>query len=148
MEGYHLYRNGFKYSYQQNEDNDLKHLYEDYVQHSDLDLMIDEYLEKPENEMDFWYIKNLDILQAFSEKFPSLFRRISSPLLGKMMSERGFETMKRGRKKTTCYVISSKSKILGLIDTELDSYGFNNEYDKLKEKVKFINDNKDHPVLL
>ncbi len=154
MEAYWLYKNGYQYSYQRSDIEELRHLYENYVQRNDLDLLIDEYFEKPKDDNDVWYVTNLDILTGFQEKYPNLSRKINSVLIGKMLSERGFETVKKGRKKLTCYVVSAKSKILWLMNINMESVKINSSAGKESSTIMrirqqfennniYINRNKD-----
>ena len=115
MEAYHLYVSGYKYSYQREDMELLKQLHEDYQQQSDVDLLIDEYIIHPETIGDIFYISNLDIVIALSNKYPQFNKRINIPTIGKLMNERGFVTVRKGERRTTCYQISGKSKIMDLL---------------------------------
>ena len=64
MEAYHLYADGFKYSYQQEDNKLLAQLNQEYIQKSDVDLVLDEYLELPVNDNDVYEISNLDLVHA------------------------------------------------------------------------------------
>ena len=125
MEAYRLFLNGFQYQYDASEIGELEHLYRDYVQHSDIDLILDEYLVFPSEGKDVFYVTNLDLIQTLSDAFPFLARRINAPLLGKMMSERGYETYKWGKQKITCYIISMDSKILEKLNSNATSFEIN-----------------------
>lgn len=119
MEAYHLYQNGFRYSYQAEEKTMLKHLYGDYLQKSDIDLILDDYIEAPENDNDRYFISTLDITTTLITHFPLFNKRIYGVTIGKLMNDRGFVTQRRGRNKTTGYEISRKSKILGILTPDI-----------------------------
>ncbi len=138
MEAYWLYQNGFQYSYQRGDIEELQHLYKGYVQQSDLDLLLDEYFEKPENAKDVWYVTNMDIVTGLQEKYPSLARKINAVAIGKMLSERGFEVAKKGRKKLTCYAVSANSKILYLMDNDMESSEINSPKGKIEETLAMV----------
>jgi hypothetical protein len=125
MEAYHLFANGFKYSYQFEDQNLLRQLYEDYLQKSDVDLIIDEYLQHPITIADVFYITNLDIVTSLTQEFPMSGKRINVPSIGKLMNERGFDSARRGMNRTTCYAISRSSRIMALIYCESQSWRLN-----------------------
>ncbi|MGD0581491.1 MAG: VapE domain-containing protein [Bacteroidales bacterium] len=125
MEAYHLFANGFKYSYQYEDQNLLRQLYEDYLQKSDVDLIIDEYLQHPLTIADVFYITNLDIVISLTQEFPMSGKRINVPSIGKLMNERGFDSARRGMNRTTCYAISRSSRIMALIYCESQSWRLN-----------------------
>lgn len=125
MEAYNLYANGFKYSYQHEDMELLKQIYTEYVQKSDVDLIMEEYIQKPETIGDIFYITNLDIVTSLSNKFPIFNKRINVPTIGKLMSEHGYDSQRKGKNKTTCYDISKKSLILQSLDTDSQSWRLN-----------------------
>ncbi len=127
MEAYHLFANGFKYSYQYEDQNLLRQLYEDYLQKSDVDLIIDEYLQHPITIADVFYITNLDIVTSLTKEFPMSGKRINVPSIGKLMNEHGFDSARRGMNRTTCYAISRSSRIMALIYNESQSWRLNSE---------------------
>jgi predicted P-loop ATPase len=112
MEAYNLYKEGFFYSYQPGEMDMLKKIYDDYVQKSDVDLVLDEYLQKPENKDDSFLLTNLDLLTTLTFMFPYFSKRINVLTIGKLMAERGYQTKREGITRTTCYYISKKSMII------------------------------------
>jgi hypothetical protein len=122
MEAYHLFADGFKYSFQHEDLHLLKHLYEDYIQKSDVDLILDEYLQQPEVESDRFPISNLDLVSSLANKFPQFSKRINVPVIGKLMNERGYVTVRKGKNRISCYIISKHSKILGLLDNNAQTW--------------------------
>lgn len=125
MEAYHLYANGFQYSFQHTDRASLVKLYDDYVQKSDVDLIIDEYVQIPETVGDVFYITNLDSVTALIRKYPEYSKRINVPTVGKLMAERGFESVRKGKNRTTCYCISRNSRIVQLIGDDTQSWQIN-----------------------
>ena len=115
MEAYNLYINGFHYSYQHSDKIILQELYDDYVVKSDVDMILDEYLQLPVDEADSFLISNLDLVSTLLHKFPFFSKRINVPTIGKLMAERGFETRRNGKKKITCYAISKKSLVISYL---------------------------------
>jgi hypothetical protein len=122
MEAYHLLVNGFPYSYQQDNKQELKHLYSDYVQYSDVDLILDEYVEKPETVGETFLITNLDLVNALLGKFPHASKRINILVIGKLMAEIGYDTIRKGKKRVTCYCISKSSRIVQSIGDDTQSW--------------------------
>jgi predicted P-loop ATPase len=127
MEAYHLFANGFKYSFQHEDLSLLKQLYEDYVQKSDVDLIVDEYLQHPITIADVFYITNLDIVTLLTKEFPMSWKRINVPSIAKLMNVRGFDSARRGINRTTCYAISRSSRIMTLIFNDSQSWRLNIE---------------------
>jgi hypothetical protein len=122
MEAYRLFENGFCYSYQRQDKKLLESLYADYIQKSDVDLILDEYLLLPETQDDMFSITNLDLVNSLSTRFPAFSKRLNVPTIGKMMAERGFETARKGPNRLSCYVISKHSKVLELLENDSQSW--------------------------
>jgi hypothetical protein len=125
IEAYNLYKDGFEYSYQREDMITLKQLYDDYVQKSDVDLILDEYINKPNDSTDLYYISNLDIVMCLTNRFPMFGKRINIVTIGKQMAERGFETTRRGEKRKSCYAVSKDSIILHYLDNDSQSWRIN-----------------------
>jgi hypothetical protein len=125
MEAYNLYTNGFQYSYQKNDMKYLKHLYNDYIQKSDVELILDEFIQPAETIGDTFFITNLDIVTTLTFKYPYFARRINVPTIGKLMNERGYETIRKGKKGITCYVISKTSVIINFLESTTQSISLN-----------------------
>lgn len=125
MEAYHLYASGFQYSYQREDMMQLKNLYEDYVQKSDVDLILDEYVQQPQTIGEIFYISNLDVVTSLANKFPHFSKRINVPTIGKIMAERGFDSVRKENNRTTCYIISKNSRILLLLGDDTQSWLIN-----------------------
>jgi hypothetical protein len=122
MEAYHLFEGGFSYSYQRQDKELLKTLYTDYIQKSDVDLILDEYVMLPETDDDKFSITNLDLVNSLSTRFPAFSKRLNVPTIGKMMAERGFERTRKGKPRLSCYVISKHSKVLELLDNDSQTW--------------------------
>lgn len=125
MEAFHLFANGFQYSYQHTDRASLVKLYDDYIQKSDVDLIMDEYVQHPETIGDVFYITNLDCVTALIRKFSEYSKRINVPMVGKIMAEKGFESLRKGKNRTTCYCISKSSRIVQLIGDDTQSWRIN-----------------------
>ena len=126
MEAYNLFKEGFKYSYQKEDMGMLKHLYEDYIQKTDVDLILDDYIKKPIDGEDEYYITNLDMVTKLSQEFPYASKRLNVPMIGKMMNERGLKSVRKGKRRSSCYIISKLSLIKTLLDEETISWRINN----------------------
>jgi len=122
MEAYHLFADGFKYSFQHEDLHLLKQLYEDYIQKSDVDLILDEFLQPPETDSDIFHITNLDLVSTLIKEFPQFSKRINVPTVGKLMNEKGYETIRKGKKRISCYIISKNSRILELLDNNAQTW--------------------------
>jgi len=125
MEAYNLLVNGFPYSYQQDNKQELRHIYADYIQYSDIDLIFDEYVQKPDTVGDTFLITNLDLVNALLCRFPHASKRINVLVIGKLMAENGFETIRKGKKRVTCYCISKTSRIVQSIGDDTQSWRLN-----------------------
>ncbi|MDD2307803.1 MAG: VapE family protein [Prolixibacteraceae bacterium] len=125
MEAYNLFMKGYQYSYQYSDKPLLVELYQDYMQQSDIDLILDEYVDLPSGIGDFYYVTNLDIVTYLTKIFPNSSKRINVPTIGKQMAERGFKTIRKGSKKMSCYQISSFSKIIRVLDDYAQSHQIN-----------------------
>ncbi len=115
MEAYQLYKSGFKYSYQFEDKNPLNHLYEDYVQKTDVDMVLDEQVLLPGSEEDIHHISVLDLVTILGNLYPQFNKRINVINLGKLLNNRGYNSIRKGKNKTTYYEISKASKIVNLI---------------------------------
>lgn len=127
MDAYNLYKSGFEYQHVMEDTPLLKKLDRDYIQQSDIDLILDEYVTKPANEQDIYYITNLDLVTYLVKEFPQFAKRINVPTIGKQMAERGFNSVRKTQKKITCYEISSVSKVRLLLGTSAFSYDLNRD---------------------
>jgi len=125
MEAYHLYANGFSYSFQEDNKSELFHLFADYIQYSDVDLIFDEYVQKPETVGDNFLVTNLDLVSSLLGKFSYASKRINVLVIGKLMAENGFETIRKGKKRVTCYCISKSSRIVQSIGDDTQSWRLN-----------------------
>ncbi len=124
MEAYYFFESGFHYSYERKDSELLKALFADYVQVSDVELVLDEYLEKPEAKDDIFHISALDLAATLSEKFPAFSKRINLPTIGKIMAENGYEAIRKGKTRITCYQISKNSRIVTLLPDNAQSWRF------------------------
>ena len=142
IEAFHLFESGFNYSYQRGEDDEMRHLYEAYVQKSDLEDAIDTIVQKPTNE-NVWLITNWDILICLQQKYPSLGKKINSPSIGKLMQEKGFKSVRKksSGQKFTCYEIALNSKVVDSQTLNSQSFNLNDSENPLvavkKEKIEF-----------
>ncbi|AHW61444.1 Bifunctional DNA primase/polymerase, N-terminal [Draconibacterium orientale] len=125
MEAYHLYSGGFRYSYQRDDMVLLKQIYDDYVQKSDVDLLLDEYIMLPETIGDIYYISTLDIVLSLTRNFPQFSKRINVVSIGKQMVERNFNSVRKGSNRTSGYEINRKSKILQILGNDSESWRLN-----------------------
>lgn len=116
MEAYHLYKSGFKYSYQKSDKEGLEHLYQDYIQKSDVELILDEYLDLPTNKEDEQFISTLTLVSKLCELYPQFEKRINPVTVGKLLNDKGYKSTRSGTKKISGFIISRLSKIL--IQTE------------------------------
>ncbi len=125
MEAYRLFKNGFKYSYEYTDDKMLEELYSDYRQVSDLDLIFDECIEAPSDGKDVFNITCLDLLQTLNKGYGSLSRMINSKSIGNMMVDLKIDRVRLGKKKSTCYCISSESSIIKELPRNALSWSLN-----------------------
>jgi hypothetical protein len=137
MEAYDLYTKGHQYSFQKGDNEGLQHLYQDYVQKSDLDIIVDEYVLTPYDNDDEFFITNLDLITTFNKEFGHNSKKLSNVILGKMMAERGIKSKRQGNNRVTSYMISQHSKILQLLDHNCHSWNLNTDSisDYLSKKI-------------
>lgn len=121
MEAYWLFESGFKYSYQREDMELLKRLDEDYLQKSDVDLVFEDVFDLPESDTDQYHITVLDAVNTLSFNYPQFSKRINVVVLGKLMAENGYRTVRKGKKKTTYFVISNGSKIIPMLNSDSQS---------------------------
>lgn len=119
MEAYHLYESGFKYSYQASEKTQLDALYIDYIQKSDVELMLEEQLELPKTEQETEFMSTIKIVSLLAQKYPQFVRRINPITVGKLMNDRGFRSTRQGVQRISGYLISCRSQIK-LLDPNTD----------------------------
>ena len=87
--------------------------------------MFEEYVEKPETVGDTFLITNLDLVNALLGKFPHASKRINVLAIGKIMAENGYDTVRKGKKRMTCYCISRKSRIVQYVLDDTQSWRLN-----------------------
>lgn len=122
IEAYQLFTQGFQYSFQPEDKQLLDQLYGNHYQESDLDLIIQDTMDLPEEDGDIFFITNLDIVNTLSAQYPSSTRRINTPNVGKKMTEHGFRSKRIGRKKITCYLIGGESRIIEILEENAQSW--------------------------
>jgi predicted P-loop ATPase len=122
MEAYYLYRSGFTYSYNGTDSDKIKHLAGDYHLKSDLDEIIDECIDNPTGADDEHPVSSIQIINALNYKYTQMTRRISVPVIGKILADRGIQTKRVTLKgqKFTRYLIGKSSSIIKTIN-DLDS---------------------------
>ena len=120
MEAYHLYKSGFRYSYHVEDKDKLRLLYNDYVQKSDVDMILDMQVMIPESAMDVHQISLLDLVTSLLDLYPHFNKRLNVVTVGKLLNDRGFRSIRKGRNKTTYYEISKKSDIIKPISEHSD----------------------------
>lgn len=123
MEAYHLFAAGFHYSYEHSDKNMIQKLCSDYVQKSDVELVIEEYIDTPENEDDLYFFSTLDLVTTLLSSFPHFEKRINVISIGKLMNDRGFKSKRQGRSKASGYEISVNSRIIELWNIILNKDG-------------------------
>ena len=101
----------------------LKHLFEDYVQRSDVDMILDEHILLPESDRDTYSLRILDLIITLTNHYPHFAKRINVITVGKLLNDRGIKSSRRGKNKTTYYDISSKSGIIKLLERNISSGG-------------------------
>jgi hypothetical protein len=122
IEAYHLFMEGYQYSFQPGDKLLLDKLYGDHYQESDLDLIIQDVMDLPGESGDTFYITNLDIVSTLSGLYPNSTRRINTPNVGKKMAEHGFDSKRVGRKKITTYLIGGESRIIEMLGEGCQSW--------------------------
>lgn len=113
IEAYHLYERGFSYTYNIEEDKAmLDNLCQDYIQPSDVGLIIDQCIYKPEDEEDSVFISTFEVVDLLTENFSKYGKRINVVTIGKILNQRGFKSIRKGKERTSGYEIHRNSPIL------------------------------------
>jgi predicted P-loop ATPase len=115
MEAYHLYIGGFKYSYGRDDNPLLNHIYRDYLQETDVDLLLNEYVDLPESSSDVYFISAIDLISTLADHHPHFSKRLNVVTIGKLMNDKGYKTLRKGKNKITGYEVSEKSKIVTIL---------------------------------
>ncbi|WP_320112050.1 VapE domain-containing protein [Draconibacterium orientale] len=134
IEAYHLLINGFEYSFQMHNKAEFRFLYEDYIQHSDIDLILSEMIELPDDKDDVYQITSLDLVNTLINRYQNFSRRINTVSIGKLMSEKGYNNQRKGKSKTVFYNISKKSKVVDFIYDEMTTWQMNILFHNLQKK--------------
>ncbi len=115
MEAYHLFIEGFKYSYDRDDNPLLNHIYSDYLQETDVDLQLNEYVDRPESSSDVYWISAIDLISTLADHHPHFSKRLNVVTIGKLMNDKGYKTVRKGKNKITGYEVSEKSKIVTIL---------------------------------
>lgn len=118
MEAYHLYMEGFKYSYGRDDNPLLNHIYSDYLQETDVDLLLNEYVDRPESSSDVYWISAIDLISTLADHHPHFSKRLNVVTIGKLMNDKGYKTVRKGKNKITGYEVSEKSKIVAILKSD------------------------------
>ncbi len=119
MEAYHLYKAGFKYSYIREDKQLLEHLYQDYIQKSDVELILDEYIDPPANKEEEQFISTLKMVSKLCQLYPQFEKRINPKAVGKLLNDKGYKSTRFGVKKISGFIIGKQSKILSTDDNNV-----------------------------
>ena len=112
MEAYNLFKGGFHYSYEKSDQKLLIQLYGDYIQKSDVELILDQYIKEPENKEDEEFIPILQLTQRLINLYPYFEKRINVVAIGKLMNSRGLRKVRKGPQNISGYIISKQSHII------------------------------------
>jgi hypothetical protein len=118
MEAYNLFKAGFVYTYEYGDNDILNSLNSEYIGESDLNIIISEFIELPTSEEDKYVAKIYEMSNALRVQHPHAGKMLSSHVLGKALTQKGFKSKRIGREKHTVYTISSESPIIKLIEPE------------------------------
>jgi predicted P-loop ATPase len=112
MEAYHLFKSGFRYSYDGSDAEKINQLAGDYFLKTDLDEIIDDCIINPINDEDVFQIAAISLVNALLYKYPTFTKKVNTILVGKILADRGIETKRKGSNKQTVYSISKRSNII------------------------------------
>ena len=76
------------------------------------------YSSAPESEDDIHYISPLELVTTLLNHYPNFSKRLNVMTIGKLLNDRGFMSIRKGRNKTTYYEIGKKSEIIKLIESD------------------------------
>lgn len=115
IEAYHLFKSGFRYSYDGSDSEKINQLAGDYLLRTDLDEIIDDCVLNPSNENDVFTIPAIDLMKSLVYKYPTFSKKVNTVSIGKVLADKGIESKRTGTNKTTVYMISNKSKVLSIL---------------------------------
>ena len=111
IEAYNLYKGGYKYSYQFEDKDKLTNLYQDYIQPSDVGLVLDHCIKKPEKPEDVFFISTYEIVEQLTNNYKNYGKRINVVAIGRLLNQRGFKSTRNGKERTSGYIIHKRSLI-------------------------------------
>jgi hypothetical protein len=111
MEAYHLFKAGFKYSYDGSDAEKINQLAGDYFFKTDLDEIIDECILNPIDSEDISFVSSIEVINALNHKYPSFTRKVNTISVGKIFSDRGIAVSRKGVNKKSMYAISKRSSL-------------------------------------
>ena len=96
MEAYYLFKEGFKYSYDVREERGkMKKIYTDYILMDSLDLIIEEYIDKPDGDIEKAWISTNDLRSVLT--FHTDIKNIDSRSLTTKMKGWGYKDLRKGK---------------------------------------------------
>jgi hypothetical protein len=121
IQAYHLYKSGFRYSYDGSDSEKINQLAGDYLLRTDLDEIIDDCILKPSTESDVFPISAIQLMESLIYKYPTFSRKVNTVSIGKVLADKGIESKRTGVNKRTVYLISKQSKVISILkDLEND----------------------------
>lgn len=114
MEAYHLFKSGFRYSYDGSDSEKINQLASDYFLKTDLDEIIDDCIINPTDGNDTHQMSAIQMVDALTYKYPTCSRKVNVVSIGKILADRGIESKRVGANKRTVYLISKKSHIINI----------------------------------
>lgn len=116
MEAYHLFKSGFRYSYDGSDAEKINQLAGDYFLKTDLDEIIDDCIFNPINDEDSYQIPAINLVNALTYKYPTFTKKVNTVSVGKILADRGIESKRVGSNKRTVYLISKRSNIISVAE--------------------------------
>ena len=115
IEAYHLFKSGFRYSYDGSDAEKINQLAGDYFLRTDLDEIIDDCIITPINENDVYLIPAIQLIQSLTHKYPTFSKKVNTVSVGKILADKGIESKRMGSNKRTVYLISKLSKVIDML---------------------------------
>ena len=118
IEAYHLYTSGYHYSYNGSDADKINQLSKDYLMRTDLDEIVEECINKPNNESDLHPITAIQLINALCCLYPNFTKKLNNISIGKILADMGIESKRVGSKKRMVYMVSKSSKIISTIEEQ------------------------------
>ena len=86
-------------------------MYQDYIQPSDVGLILDHCIKKPEHTKDDVFISTYEIVEQLTSNYRNYGKRINIIAIGKLLNQRGFKSVRSDKERISGYIIHKDSLV-------------------------------------